>query len=104
MMRGIWLVFTFVPQMSAPDRWFGSDKIQHFVSSAFVQGMGYASLRATGISHSGALTGASVVTAAVGVGKEIHDRDVKGDFSARDLVWDAAGAASMSVLVSQSRR
>ena len=103
-MRRFWLVFTFAPQLAASDRWFGSDKIQHFVSSAFVQGMGYASLRASGISHTGALAGASVVTAAVGVGKEYHDRNTQGDFSARDLAWDAAGAAAMSVLLTQTRR
>ena len=61
-------------------------------------------LRATGISHSSALAGASVATAAVGIGKEIHDRDVKGDFSARDLVWDAAGAGAMTVLLVHTRR
>ncbi len=103
-MRSWWIVFSFVPQLAAPDRWFASDKLQHFVSSAFVQGMGYTSLRATGISHESALAGASVMTAAVGVGKEIYDRDVKGDFSARDLMWDAAGAATMSVLLNQTRR
>jgi uncharacterized protein YfiM (DUF2279 family) len=100
-----WLVFAFAPQaVTSPDRWFSSDKIQHFVSSAFVQGVGYAGLRVTGISHSGALTGASVVTAAVGVGKEIYDRDVKGDLSAKDLAWDAAGATAMSVLLNNTRR
>jgi hypothetical protein len=31
-MRGLWLVFTFTPQLVSTDRWFGSDKIQHFVS------------------------------------------------------------------------
>jgi putative lipoprotein len=103
-MRGLWLVFTFTPQLVSTDRWFGSDKIQHFVSSAFVQGVGYSTMRAAGISHTTALASASVVTAAVGVGKEIHDRDVKGDFSARDLVWDAAGAGAMTVLLVHTRR
>ena len=103
-MRGFWIVFSFAPQLVSGDRWFGSDKIQHFVSSAFVQGMGYASLRATGISHGTALAGASVVTAAVGVGKEFLDRDTKGDFSGKDLFWDAAGAGAMSVLLTQTKR
>jgi uncharacterized protein YfiM (DUF2279 family) len=101
--RGLWLVFT----LGAPDsgdRWFSSDKIQHFVSSAFVQGMGYASLRSTGISHSGALAGASGVTLAVGVAKEMKDQRRKGEFSVRDMAWDVAGAGAMSVLLTQSRR
>lgn len=103
-MRRLWLVFTFTPQLIAGDRWFGSDKIQHFVSSAFVQGVGYASLRSTGISHAASLAGATAVTAAVGVGKELLDRNVKGDFSAKDLAWDAAGAGAMTVLLVHSQR
>ena len=103
-MNRLWIVLAFAPQAVSADRWFSSDKIQHFVSSAFVQGMGYAVLRTTGISHTGSLAGASVVTAAVGVTKEYHDRNVTGDFSARDLAWDAAGAGAMSVRLAQSRR
>jgi uncharacterized protein YfiM (DUF2279 family) len=35
----------------------------------------------------------------VGVGKEVHDRRTKGEFSVRDLAWDAAGAGSASLLL-----
>jgi putative lipoprotein len=103
-MRGFWIVFAFAPQAVSADRWFGSDKIQHFVSSAFVQAMGYSALRVGGAAHSTALLGASVATAAVGVTKEWHDRNTQGDFSGRDLVWDAAGGGAMSVLLTQTRR
>jgi uncharacterized protein YfiM (DUF2279 family) len=47
---------------------------------------------------------ASATTAAVGIGKEIHDRRVKGDFSARDLAWDAAGIGAATLMLGQTRR
>jgi uncharacterized protein YfiM (DUF2279 family) len=56
------------------------------------------------VSHGAALGGASVATAAVGVGKEIHDARTGGDASVRDLVWDAAGAGAVTVLLAHSAR
>jgi uncharacterized protein YfiM (DUF2279 family) len=103
-MRALWLVFSLSPSVPATDHWFASDKVQHFFSSAFVQSMSYGALRATGVTHAQALTGASITTAVVGVGKEIHDRDIQGDFSLRDLTWDAAGAGAATVLLAHSRR
>jgi putative lipoprotein len=100
-MRGFLLVFTLngLPRAMPHDSWFGPDKVQHFFASAFVQSMSYGSLRAAGASHGAALAGATATTAAVGVGKEIHDLRVKGDFSVRDLAWDAAGAGAATVLL-----
>jgi putative lipoprotein len=99
-MRGLLLVFTLgrAPEHSG-DSWFGPDKLQHFFTSAFVQSLGYGVLRRAGAENSPAIAGASVVTAIVGVGKEVRDRRTKGDFSVRDLAWDAAGAGSASVLL-----
>ena len=104
-MRGLLLVFTLgrAPQHSG-DSWFGSDKLQHFFTSAFVQSLGYGVLRRAGAENSPAIAGASVVTAIVGVGKEVRDRRTKGDFSVRDLAWDAAGAGSASVLLVRTVR
>ena len=102
-MRGLWLVFTLFPSAPAADRWLGSDKVQHFFTSAFVQSLSYGALRSAGAGHGAALAGASATTAAVGVGKEWHDRDVKGDFSARDLAWDAAGAGAATLLLVRTR-
>ena len=98
-MRGLFLVFSLFPSGGTSDRWFGSDKIQHFFTSAFVQSMSYGALRSTGLGHGAAIAGASATTAAVGVGKEWRDRNVKGDFSARDLAWDAAGAGAATILL-----
>ncbi len=103
-MHGVWLVFSF-SQLGAPtDRWFAGDKLQHFFTSAFVQSMSYGALRTSGLQHAAALTGATAVTLTVGVGKEVHDRNVKGDFSLRDLTWDVAGAGAATVLLVRTRR
>jgi putative lipoprotein len=104
-MRGLLLVFTLgrAPEHSG-DSWFGPDKLQHFFTSAFVQSLGYGVLRRAGAENSPAIAGASVVTAIVGVGKEVRDRRTKGDFSVRDLAWDAAGAGSASVLLVRTVR
>ena len=99
-MRGLLLVFTLgrTPEHSR-DAWLGPDKLQHFFTSAFVQCVGYGVLRRAGADNAPAIAGASVVTAIAGVGKEVYDRRTKGDFSARDLAWDAAGAGSASLLL-----
>ena len=106
-MRGLMLVFTLgfgSPRQHAADPWFGPDKLQHFFASAFVQSMGYGTLRALGAEHRSALTGATAATAVVGVGKELHDRATHGDVSARDVVWDAAGAGSATLLLVRTAR
>jgi uncharacterized protein YfiM (DUF2279 family) len=102
-MRGLWLVFTLNPT-APPDRWLGDDKLKHFFTSAFVQSMSYGALRTSGLGHGAALAGASVTTAAVGVGKELRDLHVRGEFSVRDLTWDAAGAGAVTVLLVRTKR
>src|SRR3954470_18322558 len=99
-MRGVILVFSLAggpKEHPRGDRWFGPDKLQHFFVSAFVQSMSYGTLRAAGAGHSASLAGASLTSAALGVGKEIHDRHEGGTFSLRDLAWDAAGAGTATV-------
>jgi uncharacterized protein YfiM (DUF2279 family) len=81
------------------DHWFGSDKVKHFFMAAFTQSLTYSALQVAGVRHEHALTSAWAVTAAVSVGKEMHDRKATGLFSVRDLVWDAAGAGAASALI-----
>jgi uncharacterized protein YfiM (DUF2279 family) len=104
-MRGIVLVLSLGSfgrgGAPAPDGWFGADKLQHFFSSAFVQSMSYGALRGAGAGHGVALAGATVTTAVVGVGKEVYDARHHGDVSRRDLVWDAAGAGAVSLLLAR---
>ena len=88
----------------AGDRWFAPDKVKHFFLGAFAQSVGYAGLRATGVGHQSSLWGATAATAVLGVGKEVHDARTGGDVSARDLVWDAAGAGGATLLLERTRR
>ena len=103
-MRRLWLVFSLGSIAQPADHWVGSDKLQHFFSSAFVQSMSYGALRTTGLPHGAALAGATATTVAVGVGKEVMDRRTKGVFSVRDLAWDAAGAGAATVLLVRTQR
>ena len=104
-MRGFLLVFSLhhAPAGSG-DGWLSADKLQHFFSSAFVQSISYGTLRGVGAGHGVALAGASVSTAAVGVGKELYDARHHGDPSVRDFVWDAAGAGAVSLLLARTAR
>ena len=92
------------PQSPASDRWFGADKVRHFFTSALLQSLGYGTLRAMDVKHGSALVGASAMTAAFGIGKELSDRRRGYGFSGRDLVWDAAGAAAVSALLARTER
>lgn len=105
-MRTLLLVFTLGtpgPQHHG-DRWFGPDKLQHFFASAFVQSLGYGTLRLAGAGHGTALGGATAATALAGVGKELRDRRTQGDVSARDLAWDAAGAGAATLFLVRTIR
>ncbi|HKG96032.1 MAG TPA: hypothetical protein VKA84_29230 [Gemmatimonadaceae bacterium] len=85
------------------DSWWGPDKIKHFFMSAFVQSVSYSALRLTRLDRGPSIAGATVVTAAVGVGRELHDRRTKGLFSVPDLAWDAAGAGAASLVLSRTQ-
>ena len=86
------------------DRWFGADKVKHFVAAFVVQSVAYAGLRVADLPHGGALAGATAVTAAVSVWKERVDRRATGLFSRRDLVWDALGASTAAIALSHTER
>ncbi len=104
-MRGLILAFT-LHFGSAPssDPWFGTDKAQHFFMSAFVQSVSFSALRATKLSRTNSLVGATVVASAVGIGKEIYDAKYGGDPSLKDLTWDAAGIAAATLLLVHTQK
>ncbi len=89
---------------SGGDSWFGVDKLKHFFDSAFVQSVSYSALRTLDVGHDRALVGASCVTATFAVGKELYDARRGSFFSARDLVWDVAGAGTATLLLDGTRR
>lgn len=105
-MRGLLLVLSLNGSSATrpDDGWLSADKVKHFLTSAFVQSLAYGSLRGVGASHGAALVGATMTTAAVGVGKEVYDARTGGDPSVRDLAWDAAGAGAVSLLLSHTAR
>jgi uncharacterized protein YfiM (DUF2279 family) len=98
------LVLTLSVPAPPPDRWFGADKLKHFFISAFIQSVAYSALRAADARHDASLAGATAVTAAFAVGKEIADWRARREFSVRDLAWDAAGAGAATLLLSHTQR
>ena len=86
------------------DSWLGTDKLKHFFLSAFVQSLSYSVIQVTTQgSRSSLLLSASATSAVVGIGKEMHDSRVKGEFSVRDLCWDAAGIGAATVMLRNTR-
>jgi uncharacterized protein YfiM (DUF2279 family) len=85
------------------DAWFGRDKLYHVLASAAIQTATFETLRATNHGHRSSLEGAWLVTAAAGVGKELHDRHSYGLFSVRDLTWDGIGAGGATVVLNIRR-
>lgn len=107
MMRALALLFTLHfgrDDHPRGDRWFSADKAKHFVTAAFVQSVAFSGLRTTGLSRDGSLLGATVVTSAASVGKEIFDRRNGGVVSVRDLTWDAGGLLAASLLLHRTER
>ena len=88
-----------------PDSWFAIDKVKHFFMSAFIESVSYSALQAAHANHRPALAGAIGITAAFGLGKEIHDyRNPNNHFSIKDLSWDAIGAGAGVILLSHTIR
>ena len=86
------------------DPWFGADKAKHFFLSAFVQSVAYSTLRSTRLSPAASTAGATIVWATVSVSKELSDPRQGRSVSPRDLSWDAAGAATASLLLRRADR
>lgn len=89
--------------LGAPDRWFSADKAQHFFIGAFVQSASFGVLRAAKVEKETALIGASALSAAAAVGKELRDRNGRGTVSVKDAAWGLAGAAAISPILSRTK-
>ena len=86
------------------DRWIAPDKAKHFFTSAFLQSVSFSVLRSARVGKTGALIGATALTATVGVGKELYDARFGGDPSFRDLTADGAGIVAASLLLAHTER
>jgi len=97
--------FTGGPPPRSGDAWLGRDKFLHFAASAVIQGTAYAAFH-RGARYTVAAQRASLVTLAVGVGKELYDwrRPAAHDASWRDLAWDGIGGAAATVVAKQADR
>jgi uncharacterized protein YfiM (DUF2279 family) len=90
---------------TAPDdRWFGADKVKHFMVAAAVQSLAYAAWHERDARRSTALWRATAVTTTLSLGKEVHDWRRGGTFSRRDLVWDAGGAGAATLAIIHGTR
>lgn len=76
------------------DPWFGRDKALHFSFSAALATGGYAGAGLLTDDRRWRLLAGGSLAIAAGVGKELFDLSGRGDASARDLTWDAIGAAT----------
>ena len=85
------------------DRWIGTDKVKHFFMSAFIQSATFSAARAAGVPNSSAQAIAGVSTGVTGIGRELYDRRSGRIFSAKDLVWDAAGGLAAASLLRRTR-
>ena len=105
-MHGLVLLFTlhFGDAPASGDRWLSADKAKHFFTSAFVQSASFSAFREVRVSRKGSLIGATAMSAAVGVGKELYDRKFGGDPSFRDLAADGAGILAATVLLRRTER
>lgn len=86
----------------APDPWMGPDKLQHFAMSFAATSFAYGAARFALDREPATLTATGAALAA-GLGKEIFDLRAGRSFSARDLLWDAAGVAVALALVDRIR-
>lgn len=91
---------TVSPRPAARDPWLGADKVKHGVFAFALQSSAYAAVRLVA-PHRESIAAATAFTLTLSVLKERSDRGRTG-FSVRDLVWDAAGIAVASVILSQS--
>jgi uncharacterized protein YfiM (DUF2279 family) len=92
-----------LPAPAPPDRWFGEDKVQHFMAAFAITNLTYGTARLVGLERGAALATAGVAAGAAGVGKELRDLSTSGHFSMKDLVWDGAGLAAGLTVVSYAR-
>ena len=76
------------------DRWFGRDKALHFSATASIAIVGYAGTALVTEDRRARVGVGAGLALAAGIGKELWDLGGRGDPSARDLTWDAIGAAT----------
>jgi hypothetical protein len=98
--RGIDSTSARPPRQS--DTFLGPDKVKHFLLSGFIEAVGFSGLELAGADRHASLVTATAVTAAAGIGREIHDLKTKGLFSLGDLTWDALGTGAALLMLKKT--
>jgi len=88
-------LLVLLPSPALADDWTGADKFYHFSASLAVGSAAFsgAALTWEGSEEPGWSAVSAGAVAFVGIGKELFDLGSGGDFSGKDLAWDAAGGA-----------
>ena len=86
------------------DRWFGEDKLKHFVTSFIVTSLASSGARAAGLDNDASLLVGAGTGAGLGLWKEWSDRNAEGSTaSIRDVVWDVAGVGAAAAIQAQTQ-
>ncbi|WP_455223594.1 DUF2279 domain-containing protein [Kaarinaea lacus] len=81
------------------DKWFATDKYKHFLLSTAISAAVANAARHNGNENCDAALIGFSVTLTLGAAKETYDKRIRGThYSYRDMVWDAAGSATGSLL------
>jgi putative lipoprotein len=92
------------PAQQPQDRWFGEDKLKHFVTSFIVTSLASSGARAAGLNGEASLLVGAGTGAGLGVWKEWSDRNAEGrTASVRDMVWDLAGVGTAAIVQAQTQ-
>jgi uncharacterized protein YfiM (DUF2279 family) len=82
-----------------PDRFFGEDKLKHFLTSFVVTSLAASGARALGMDNDAAVLVGAGTGATVGIIKEISDLNREGaQASLYDIVWDLGGVGAAAAL------
>lgn len=100
-MNEVMLVFTLAFP-AKQDRWFGADKLKHFLASGAIQTAHYSVLRVAGAGQGEALAVGAAMTLGVGLAKEWSDGHGMSGFSWKDMTWNALGTGTASLLLART--
>ena len=90
--------------VAVQDPWMSPDKAKHFLIAGFIESASFAGLESVGVKRNASLTGALVITGALSLMRELHDKRAKNQFSFRDLTWDLAGGLAAFVMLRHTDR
>lgn len=86
------------------DRFFGEDKLKHFVTSFIVTSLAVSGARAAGLDADASLWVGAGAGSTVGVIKEVSDLNREGaQASLYDIVWDLGGVGAAAAVSARSQ-